>query len=81
MKKILLAALGAALIPVSSVADHAWSTYHWARTTASFDLAELIHTTLVTTSAVMQTRRQLARSALGWSFGTDNSPRKTRSHS
>lgn len=45
MKKILLAALGVALIPVPSVADHAWSTYHWARTTASFDLTIVNSTT------------------------------------
>ncbi|MDH3748591.1 MAG: hypothetical protein OER97_10320 [Gammaproteobacteria bacterium] len=45
MKKALVAALVAVLISVASYANHSWSDYHWARTTASFDLTFVNSTT------------------------------------
>jgi hypothetical protein len=45
LKKVILAALALALFAGSSLANHAWSTYHWARTTASFDLTIVNSTT------------------------------------
>ena len=45
MRKLLLAALFAAFIPSVASADHAWANYHWARTTASFDLTFVNSTT------------------------------------
>jgi opacity protein-like surface antigen len=44
-KKIVLALLAMALLAGASVADHAWSTYHWARTTSSFNLTVVNSTT------------------------------------
>jgi len=41
----LLVAAGAAGLVSSSVADHSWSVYHWARTTSSFDLVIINSTT------------------------------------
>ena len=45
MKKLAIAALGAVLLTATSLADHSWSTYHWARTTSSFDLTVINSTT------------------------------------
>jgi len=45
MKRICLAALGAALCSAPSLADHSWGPYHWARTTTSFDLTIVNSTT------------------------------------
>ena len=46
MKKILIAALAAALPSSASFADHSWGPpYHWARTTSSFDLQVINSTT------------------------------------
>jgi hypothetical protein len=45
MKKLLLAVLCAAFLPSVASADHAWANYHWARTTASFDLTFINSTT------------------------------------
>ena len=45
MKRICLAALGAVLCSATSFADHSWATYHWARTTNSFDLTIVNSTT------------------------------------
>ncbi len=45
MKKTFIA-LGAAVLMTSTVhADHSWSTYHWARTTQSFNLTIINSTT------------------------------------
>lgn len=44
-ERILIAILGAALLPAASLADHSWSSYHWARTTNSFDLTVINSTT------------------------------------
>jgi len=40
-----LVALMAAGLAVPALADHSWSTYHWARTTSSFDLTIVNSTT------------------------------------
>lgn len=45
MKKAIFAALGAVLFSAVSFAGHSWSTYHWARTTNSFDLTIVNSTT------------------------------------
>jgi hypothetical protein len=46
MKKILLAVLATALFSSASYAEHSWGPpYHWARTTASFDLTIINSTT------------------------------------
>ena len=45
MHKKLLAALAAASMTTAAWADHSWSTYHWARTTSSFDLTIINSTT------------------------------------
>ena len=44
-RTLLIATLGVALLPVASLADHAWNDYHWARTTNSFDLTVINSTT------------------------------------
>lgn len=45
MKKLFAAALVAALFSSVTFASHSWSTYHWARTTSSFDLTFVNSTT------------------------------------
>jgi hypothetical protein len=45
MKKILIVALGLVVFSAASFATHSWSTYHWARTSASFDLTIVNSTT------------------------------------
>ncbi len=45
MKKALMLALAALFVAAPSIADHAWSNYHWARTTTSFDLSIVNSTT------------------------------------
>ena len=45
MKKLGIAALAAVLFSAASYAGHSWSTYHWARTTSSFDLTIINSTT------------------------------------
>jgi len=45
MKKLLLLGVGAILVTSVSHANHSWSTYHWARTTNSFDLILVNSTT------------------------------------
>ncbi len=45
MKKIVVAALAAVVLSTASYADNSWGTYHWARTTASFDLTVINSTT------------------------------------
>ena len=45
MKRIIITVLGAVLFSAASYASHAWSSYHWARTTASFDLQVVNSTT------------------------------------
>ena len=45
MLKMALAFVSAVAISVPAWADHAWSNYHWARTTASFDLTVVNSTT------------------------------------
>jgi hypothetical protein len=46
MRKVLLAVLGTALFFSASYANHSWGPpYHWARTTASFDLTIINSTT------------------------------------
>ena len=45
MKKILLTFVGVLVVAATSHADHSWSTYHWARTTNSFDLTIVNSTT------------------------------------
>jgi len=41
----LVVALGALIFSGNCLADHSWSTYHWARTTLSFDLTVVNSTT------------------------------------
>ena len=43
--KTALALVSAVAISVPAWADHAWSNYHWARTTTSFDLTIVNSTT------------------------------------
>jgi hypothetical protein len=38
MKRVIALALGSCLLPLSAMADNSWNGYHWARTTASFNL-------------------------------------------
>ncbi len=45
MKKLLAAGVVALFVSGASLADHAWSNYHWARTTNSFDLTFVNSTT------------------------------------
>ncbi|HSM30081.1 MAG TPA: hypothetical protein VK854_05220 [Woeseiaceae bacterium] len=45
MKRLLIAAAAMALLPATGIADHAWGTYHWGRTTTSFNLAIVNSTT------------------------------------
>ncbi len=45
MKRLAFAVLTAVLFSTASYADHSWSTYHWARTTSSFDLTIVNSTT------------------------------------
>jgi predicted Zn-dependent protease len=45
MKRIITAILGTLLLPSVSVADHSWNDYHWARTSASFNLILVNNTT------------------------------------
>ncbi|MDH5499644.1 MAG: hypothetical protein OEY72_00925 [Gammaproteobacteria bacterium] len=45
MKKIIIAGGVAVLMSAASYADHSWSTYHWARTTSSFNLTIVNSTT------------------------------------
>jgi hypothetical protein len=45
MNRILLAACGLVCLPVAALADHSWSSYHWARTTNSYDLTVINSTT------------------------------------
>jgi hypothetical protein len=45
MKKLVLAGAVLCLFAGSSLANHSWSTYHWARTTPSFDLTIVNSTT------------------------------------
>lgn len=45
MKRILILAFGAILMPAAGNADHAWSNYHWGRTTTSFALPVINSTT------------------------------------
>lgn len=54
MKKLLAAGLSVLLVSGSSLADHAWSNYHWARTTPSFDLIFVNSTTTTWDSYVSQ---------------------------
>ena len=54
MKKIVIAVLSATLISTASYAGHSWSTYHWARTTTSFDLTIINSTTDVWDEFVTQ---------------------------
>jgi hypothetical protein len=45
LKASLLILVSSILFPISTFADHAWNDYHWARTTASFDLTVINSTT------------------------------------
>ncbi|MDH3336730.1 MAG: hypothetical protein OER22_02855 [Gammaproteobacteria bacterium] len=45
MKKLTIVVLVALLISAASYANHSWSTYHWARTTTSFNLTIINSTT------------------------------------
>lgn len=54
MKKLAIAALGAVTLSALAHADHSWSTYHWARTTSSFDLMVVNSTTSDWDPYVMQ---------------------------
>ncbi len=45
MKKLLAAGVAALFVSGASLADHSWSTYHWARTTTSFNLTFINSTT------------------------------------
>ena len=45
MKKIFLTIISLMLFSTASYADHAWSNYHWARDTTSFDLTIVNSTT------------------------------------
>ncbi len=45
MKNILVIVVFSFLLSTSAVANHAWSSYHWARTSASFDLIVINSTT------------------------------------
>lgn len=45
MKKILIIVATTALFSTAAYADNAWGPYHWARTTASFDLTVINSTT------------------------------------
>jgi hypothetical protein len=45
MRKLAFLALAALLISAASYASHSWSTYHWARTTSSFNLTIINSTT------------------------------------
>jgi len=54
MRKIVIALLGVALVSTASYASHSWSTYHWARTTTSFDLTIINSTTTEWDSYVTQ---------------------------
>ena len=45
MKKLLAILMATYLLSTSVFAEHAWSSYHWARTTASFDLILINSTT------------------------------------
>lgn len=45
MKKASLAVIGLLLVAAYGQASHSWSTYHWARTTSSFDLTIVNSTT------------------------------------
>jgi hypothetical protein len=45
MKKIVMAGLVAVVLSTASYADNSWGTYHWARTSASFDLTVINSTT------------------------------------
>ncbi|MDX1480515.1 MAG: hypothetical protein R3315_02505 [Woeseiaceae bacterium] len=45
MRRIIGTAIGALLLVSTGHADHAWSNYHWARTTNSFDLILVNSTT------------------------------------
>ena len=45
MKKLLVILMATYLLSTSVFAGHAWSSYHWARTTASFDLILINSTT------------------------------------
>lgn len=45
LKALSLIVFSSILFPLSSLADNAWNDYHWARTSASFDLAIVNSTT------------------------------------
>ena len=45
LKVISLTLIGSLLVPFSLLADNSWNNYHWARTTASFDLTIVNSTT------------------------------------
>lgn len=45
LKVLLVITIGSILITSSSFAEHAWSNYHWARGTSSFDLTIINSTT------------------------------------
>lgn len=51
---MVIAALGAVMGSTLAHADHSWSTYHWARTTSSFDLTIINSTTSDWDTYVMQ---------------------------
>jgi hypothetical protein len=54
MKRLLVAGVAALFVSGVSVADHSWSTYHWARTTTSFDVTFINSTTTGWDSYVSQ---------------------------
>lgn len=45
VKKLMITVLAAVLMSAASYANHSWSTYHWARTTNSFNLTIINSTT------------------------------------
>ncbi|RZV36626.1 MAG: hypothetical protein EX272_07795 [Chromatiales bacterium] len=64
MKKLLAAGVCLLLVSGPSVADHAWSDYHWARTTSSFDLVFVNSTTVGWDSYVSQAVSDWSASAV-----------------
>jgi len=63
MRRILIAAVGAALIPAVGIANHAWSNYHWGRTTNSFELTVVNSTTSDWDSYVTQAASDWSQSS------------------
>lgn len=45
MRNILTAVCGLLCLPVAALASHSWGSYHWARTSSSFDLTIINSTT------------------------------------